>query len=78
SQCNVGEAQCCNVVQKASNNTAAGYLDLVGIAVNDVDVLVGLGCSPILGSDTCTREPVCCTNNNYNGLVNIGCSSMSR
>lgn len=47
SQCNTGDAQCCNSVTKASDPSTAALLGLLGIVVQGVDVLVGLTCTPI-------------------------------
>ncbi|KIJ25113.1 hypothetical protein M422DRAFT_193853 [Sphaerobolus stellatus SS14] len=47
SQCNTGDAQCCNSVTTASDPSAAALIGLLGIVVRSVDVLVGLGCTPI-------------------------------
>ncbi|KIJ48525.1 hypothetical protein M422DRAFT_81792, partial [Sphaerobolus stellatus SS14] len=79
SQCNTGDAQCCNSTSSASNPSTAALLGLLGIVVQGVDVLVGLGCTPItvIGAGqgaNCAQQPVCCTNNNFNGLVNVGCT----
>ncbi|KIJ33387.1 hypothetical protein M422DRAFT_94504, partial [Sphaerobolus stellatus SS14] len=83
SQCNTGDAQCCNTVGAA--NSIAGVstlLGLLGIVLQDVSVIVGLGCTPItvigLGQGAnCAQQPVCCTDNQFNGLINIGCSPIS-
>ncbi|TEB20983.1 fungal hydrophobin [Coprinellus micaceus] len=81
SQCNTGPVQCCNSVQSASSNPVQALLGLLGIAVGDVDLLVGLTCSPIsiigLPGNSCSAQPVCCTNNNFNGVVALGCSPIN-
>jgi len=82
SQCNTGDAQCCNSATSATDPTAAGLLGLLGVVVQGVDVLVGLGCTPITvigvaGGANCAQQPVCCQNNNFNGLINIGCTPIS-
>jgi hypothetical protein len=46
-QCTSGTQQCCNTVTKASDPAASLLLGLLGIVVQDVNVLVGLTCSPI-------------------------------
>ncbi|KIJ33725.1 hypothetical protein M422DRAFT_130898, partial [Sphaerobolus stellatus SS14] len=74
SQCNTGDTQCCNTVESASSPAAAGILALLGIAVQDVSALVGLGCTPITvigvaDGANCAQQPVCCTDNQFNGLV---------
>ncbi|KIJ43469.1 hypothetical protein M422DRAFT_122543, partial [Sphaerobolus stellatus SS14] len=76
SQCNTGDAQCCNSATSATDPAAAGVLALLGVVVQGVDVLVGLGCTPITvigagGGANCAQQPVCCENNNFNGLVSI-------
>ncbi|KAF9240421.1 hydrophobin [Melanogaster broomeanus] len=38
---------------------------------------VGLNCVPVISADSCQQQPVCCTGNNYNGLVNVGCSPIN-
>ncbi|KAF9220770.1 hydrophobin, partial [Gyrodon lividus] len=78
-QCNTGPIQCCNSVQttQEASSLLAQY-NLVDVAAGIVG-LVGVTCSPItaigLGSGcAATQQPVCCTNNNFNGVVNLGCS----
>ena len=41
SQCNTGDAQCCDSTQKATDPAAANLLGLLGVVVQGVDVLVG-------------------------------------
>ena len=45
--CSTGPIQCCDTVEKASDPAAAGILKSIGVVVQDVDVLVGLTCSPV-------------------------------
>jgi hypothetical protein len=47
SQCNTGDAQCCNTVTSATDPSATALLGLLGVVVEGVDVLVGLTCTPI-------------------------------
>ncbi|KIJ45031.1 hypothetical protein M422DRAFT_167661, partial [Sphaerobolus stellatus SS14] len=81
SQCNTGNAQCCNSTSLSTNPVTALLLGLLGVVVHGVDVLVGITCSPInllaIGGPNCSQQPVCCTNNNFNGIVNIGCTPIS-
>ncbi|EIN05028.1 fungal hydrophobin, partial [Punctularia strigosozonata HHB-11173 SS5] len=76
SQCNTGSIQCCNSVQKATDPSASALLGLLGIVLSDVDVLVGLTCSPIsvigAGGNSCSANPVCCEDNS-SSLISIGC-----
>ncbi|KAG2067107.1 hydrophobin-3 precursor [Suillus decipiens] len=82
SQCNTGNIQCCQSTQPVDdynkNATISGGIPIV------VDILgdVGLGCSPIsvIGSGdgaNCLQQPVCCSDNTYNGLINIGCTPIN-
>ncbi|KAI9573146.1 hydrophobin [Boletus coccyginus] len=82
SQCNTGSMQCCATTQSSTSTTLNYFSGLLGIALPDVTGLLGFGCSPltILGTGTgasCTQQPVCCTNNNFNGLINLGCSPIN-
>ncbi|KAJ3564671.1 hypothetical protein NP233_g8148 [Leucocoprinus birnbaumii] len=81
SQCNTGPIQCCNSVQAANSNPVSSLLGLLGIAVGSVTGLVGLTCNPITviggGGNSCSAQPVCCTNNNFSGLIAIGCTPVN-
>ncbi|KAF8072182.1 fungal hydrophobin-domain-containing protein [Lyophyllum atratum] len=81
SQCNTGPVQCCNSVQTAGSDPVAGILGLLGVVVQDINVLVGVTCTPITvigaGGDSCTAQPVCCEDNSFHGLVAIGCTPVN-
>ncbi|KAF9236787.1 hydrophobin 2 [Melanogaster broomeanus] len=82
SECNTGTLQCCNSVQQSNSPTVAALLTSLGIPVGSVIGDVGVTCTPITivgtGSGaTCTQQPVCCKDNRYNGVVNIGCSPVN-
>ncbi|KAH7907316.1 hydrophobin 2 [Hygrophoropsis aurantiaca] len=82
SQCNTGSVQCCDSVQNASSPDVTGLAGLLGIVLSPITGQVGLGCTPItvIGTGTganCAQQPVCCENNNYNGLINLGCSPLN-
>ncbi|KAG2144119.1 fungal hydrophobin-domain-containing protein [Suillus bovinus] len=81
-QCNTGNIQCCQRTQTVDeynkNATAHGAIPI------DADILghVGLYCSPIsvIGAGagaTCSQEPLCCSDNQYYGLINIGCTPIN-
>ncbi|KAF4619456.1 hypothetical protein D9613_005292 [Agrocybe pediades] len=80
-QCSTGELQCCNSVQAANSDAVSKILGLLGVVVQDVTALVGLNCSPIsvigVGGNSCTAQPVCCTDNSFNGLIAIGCTPIN-
>ncbi|KIK80548.1 hypothetical protein PAXRUDRAFT_833459 [Paxillus rubicundulus Ve08.2h10] len=82
SQCNTGSMQCCNNVQSASSlNQLFSYFGVID-ALAGVTGNVGTDCTPITvvgtgsGAD-CTAQPVCCTDNQFNGLVNVGCTPIN-
>ncbi|KDQ62761.1 hypothetical protein JAAARDRAFT_122109 [Jaapia argillacea MUCL 33604] len=78
SQCTTGPIQCCQSVSTAGAEPAAALLGLLDVVVQDLNVLVGVTCSPITvvgvgDGSSCIAHPVCCTDNSYGGLVSIGC-----
>ncbi|KAG7441657.1 hydrophobin-251 [Guyanagaster necrorhizus] len=60
--CASGSAQCCNSVQSYVHRS-------------------GVTCSPITGigagGTDCSDQPVCCTDNSYNGVVALGCTPIN-
>ncbi|PPR05230.1 hypothetical protein CVT24_010336 [Panaeolus cyanescens] len=80
-QCNTGTLQCCNSTQAANSSAVAGLLGLLGVVVGSVTGLVGLTCSPIdvlgISGNSCTAQPVCCTNNSFNGIIALGCTPIN-
>ncbi|KAI0777706.1 fungal hydrophobin [Trametes elegans] len=80
--CSTGSIQCCNSVEKAGSAAGAALLGLLGIVVQDVNVLLGVNCSPItvIGvgeGGSCSAQTVCCQDNSHGGLVSIGCLPVS-
>ncbi|KAI9573474.1 hydrophobin [Boletus coccyginus] len=80
-QCNTSDQNCCNSVQ--SVDQASSFLSECGLleVATEVGALVGLNCSPLsvvgVAGNSCTQQPVCCTNNDFNGLVNLGCTPIN-
>ncbi|KAJ3844198.1 hydrophobin 2 [Lentinula raphanica] len=85
SSCSTGDLQCCNSVQPATS-TAASSLLALGIVLQDVNVAVGITCSPIsvigvLNGNSCNAQAVSAaiittTVRNIvhiSGLVSLGC-----
>ncbi|KAF8514609.1 hypothetical protein JB92DRAFT_3115514 [Gautieria morchelliformis] len=69
SQCDTGDAQCCDSVGPADSLPDVGtILGLLGIILEDLSVVVGLDCVDIVG-DSCDQQPVCCTDNDFSGIV---------
>ncbi|KAF8871121.1 fungal hydrophobin-domain-containing protein [Infundibulicybe gibba] len=81
SQCNVSGLQCCNSVGAANSSAVSGILALLGVVVQDVTALVGVTCSPItaagIAGNQCSAQPVCCSNNDFHGVVAIGCTPIN-
>ncbi|KIY43422.1 fungal hydrophobin [Fistulina hepatica ATCC 64428] len=79
--CSSGTTQlCCDSIESSSSAEARALLALLGIVLTDV-VDVGIDCSSIsllsiLGS-SCSAQTVCCENNNYSGLIALGCSPIN-
>ncbi|KAI5122415.1 hypothetical protein M0805_002965 [Coniferiporia weirii] len=78
SECNTAPVQCCDSVTSAGSSAAAPILASIGVVVQDLNIPVGLTCSPIsvvgVGSGaTCSENAVCCEDNSHGGLVSIGC-----
>ncbi|KAI0791382.1 fungal hydrophobin-domain-containing protein [Abortiporus biennis] len=85
SQCNTGNVQCCNQVQRAGapgmSTIIQQLLDL-DIPVQNADTNIGTDCTPInalgMGNGAnCASEPVCCDNNTEDGLIGVGCSPVN-
>ncbi|KAF9240422.1 hydrophobin-251 [Melanogaster broomeanus] len=75
--CNTGDIQCCSTVQSANSLTSMFAAAGLASVLAGVTTPVGLNCVSVIGSNTCQQQPVCCDENNYNGLVNIGCSPVN-
>ncbi|PPQ88679.1 hypothetical protein CVT25_010265 [Psilocybe cyanescens] len=82
-QCNTGAVQCCNQVGTAHTLLAndAGLASVLNLVVAPVTAILGVSCTPIsviaAAGNSCTSQPVCCTQNNFNGAVNVGCSPVN-
>ncbi|KAF9483030.1 fungal hydrophobin [Pholiota conissans] len=80
-QCNTGSLQCCSSVQSSSSSLVATLLGLLGIAAGSVTGQVGVTCSPItiigVSGTSCSEQPVCCTNNSFNGVIALGCTPIN-
>ncbi|KDR81150.1 hypothetical protein GALMADRAFT_61101 [Galerina marginata CBS 339.88] len=81
SQCNTGDLQCCDNVQDASSSSLTTLFGLLGIVASSVTGLVGVTCTPITvigaGGNSCSAQPICCTNNSFKGVVALGCTPVN-
>ncbi|KAF8161403.1 hydrophobin-251 [Crassisporium funariophilum] len=79
--CNTGPISCCNSLQQSNSTSVSQLAGLLGIVLPSIAGLVGLTCNPIsvlgLGGNSCSSQPVCCTNNQFNGLINLGCTPIN-
>ncbi|KAK1222734.1 hypothetical protein PQX77_014407 [Marasmius sp. AFHP31] len=70
--CNTGPIQCCQTVTTAKDPVVSPILALLGIVLQDLNVGVGLTCSPITviggGNGGCSANPVCCSDNSHGNL----------
>ncbi|PBK86717.1 hypothetical protein ARMGADRAFT_939952, partial [Armillaria gallica] len=59
----------------------SSLLGLLGVAVGQLTGNVGVSCTPItvvgLGGTQCSDQVVCCDDNNFNGLVSLGCTPLN-
>ncbi|KAK0213253.1 hydrophobin-251 [Desarmillaria ectypa] len=80
-KCNSGSLQCCKSVQDPSSSAAQSAFGVASIPIGSVTADVGLACDPItvvgLGTTQCDNQPACCENNNYNGVVALGCTPVN-
>ncbi|KJA23545.1 hypothetical protein HYPSUDRAFT_100350, partial [Hypholoma sublateritium FD-334 SS-4] len=80
-QCDTDAAQCCASTQEADTTSTAAFLGLLGIVAQGLTGLVGVTCSPItaIGASgtSCSQQPVCCTNDSFNGVVALGCTPLN-
>ncbi|KAK0493630.1 hydrophobin-251 [Armillaria luteobubalina] len=78
-----GTAQCCQSTENPSDlsPSTVALLGLLGVVVGDLTADVGLTCSPIsvigVGGTSCDSQTVCCDNNNFNGVIALGCSPIN-
>ncbi|PPQ94501.1 hypothetical protein CVT25_014155 [Psilocybe cyanescens] len=80
-QCNTGFILCCNQVEPANSSIASAILTIFQIAPGSVTGLIGLTCSPIsvigVSGNSCSAQPVCCTDNSHNGVIALGCTPLN-
>ncbi|EAU84964.1 hypothetical protein CC1G_04060 [Coprinopsis cinerea okayama7 len=81
---NGGTLQCCNTVESSNNlsGALAGLLTLLGVDISKLTGQVGASCTGINvigvgGGTSCSNQPVCCTGNNFSGVVAIGCTPIN-
>ncbi|KAI9570794.1 fungal hydrophobin [Boletus coccyginus] len=77
SQCNTSDQYCCNSDITQTTSAVSGLLGIL----NGLNLGAGITCSPIgviqVAGNSCTQQPVCCTGNTFNGLVNVACTPIN-
>ncbi|KAJ3772478.1 fungal hydrophobin [Lentinula raphanica] len=75
--CTTGPIQCCDSTETAGSSAGSSLLGLLGIVIEDLNVLLGINCSPITiigaSGSSCSAQTVCCEDNAVGGLISIGC-----
>ncbi|EAU90201.1 hypothetical protein CC1G_05739 [Coprinopsis cinerea okayama7 len=76
--CNTGPVQCCETRFSAQSREANLLTSLLGLDLGGILGDIASGCSPLSvvgvgGGTRCSSAPVCCTDNKFNGLINVGC-----
>ncbi|KJA29558.1 hypothetical protein HYPSUDRAFT_195940 [Hypholoma sublateritium FD-334 SS-4] len=81
SECDTGDAQCCQSLQNPSDPSTSDLLGTLGVVVQGLTAQVGLTCTPIsvlaIAGQSCTAQPACCTGDSFNGLVNLACTPIA-
>ncbi|KAF8521371.1 hydrophobin [Hysterangium stoloniferum] len=82
SQCNTGSPKCCKNVGAAGSIPMNALLKPLNIALDDPTAIIGLECTTLtLVGDgkggNCAQHPVCCKDVKFDGVVNVGCTSIS-
>ncbi|KAF7770828.1 fungal hydrophobin [Agaricus bisporus var. burnettii] len=79
--CSVDDLYCCNDVVGDSDPMVGTIAGLLGIDLGLIEGTVGLNCSPIKtgpgSGSSCSSQTVCCTGNNFSGLIVIDCSPIN-
>ncbi|EMD35896.1 hypothetical protein CERSUDRAFT_96121 [Gelatoporia subvermispora B] len=79
-QCSTAQIQCCDTMASGDSD----HMRAVGKALKmDIDPgkTYGTGCTAggmagVGGGTTCTSAPMCCENNDFGGLIGLGCMSI--
>ncbi|KAI0669389.1 hypothetical protein C8Q78DRAFT_992976 [Trametes maxima] len=74
--CSTGEIQCCQTTTQASSPAASQLLGLLGVVLQDMNVPVGLNCSPISvigvgAGNGCSANTVCCEDNSFSNVFSF-------
>ncbi|EAW20236.1 hydrophobin family protein [Aspergillus fischeri NRRL 181] len=75
--CSAANTKCCQQLQDPDNLNAdaLNLLRLLNINPNTLTGAVGLTCTSLV-SGSCNANAACCSGNNYNGLIVLGCTQI--
>ncbi|KAF8521367.1 hypothetical protein BU17DRAFT_87906 [Hysterangium stoloniferum] len=78
----LGSPKCCKNVGAAGSTPMNALLKPLNIALDDPTAIIGLECTTLtLVGDgkggNCAQHPVCCKDVKFDGVVNVGCTSIS-
>ncbi|KAG2153624.1 hydrophobin [Suillus bovinus] len=81
-QCNTGNVQCCESATTTSEYNASARRNGLAELPTTLSGYVGQSCTPLgiaaLSSGaSCRQQPMCCSNNQMNGVVNVGCTPIN-
>ncbi|KAF8809959.1 fungal hydrophobin [Phlegmacium glaucopus] len=80
SKCETGKLHCCKSTQLPTAPAASAALGPLGISADTISGFVGITCTSITvtgGSNSCSAQPVCCTDNSFGGVVSLGCNPVN-
>ncbi|KAF8842405.1 hydrophobin [Paxillus ammoniavirescens] len=84
SQCTTGQIVCCDRFIESADAVPNDLFSVTGLLATQAGLLgnVGVHCSTltVIGegkSCIASQKPLCCTDNNYNGLFSLGCSPIN-
>ncbi|KIK01201.1 hypothetical protein K443DRAFT_99090 [Laccaria amethystina LaAM-08-1] len=71
--------QCCNSTESASNPSDFVSVILALLHINPATLTgnIGVTCTSLVGGSSCNQQTVCCNNNNFSGLIAIGCTPIN-
>ncbi|KAG6828114.1 hypothetical protein H0H92_009166 [Tricholoma furcatifolium] len=69
------------LIHAKNANVATLLGTILGAAAQGVTGQVGLTCTPVsalaVGGTSCSQQTVCCSDNNFNGVVALGCTPIN-
>ncbi|KAF8637374.1 hypothetical protein AX17_002873 [Amanita inopinata Kibby_2008] len=81
SACDTGNLQCCQSLQSTNNPAVQTLAGLLGVILPNVAGMAGLNCDPIsvlgAGGNSCSAQPACCTGDQMNGALVLGCNPLN-